>query len=66
MDVRFPKKIEPGLITTFDFNIKKSDEKEASGDNQPMEIRLLTLMNGEFNLDKATYDDVEQPIEIKD
>lgn len=42
MDVRIPKKIEPGILKFFDVNIIKSKEKEDSGGNTPMEIRMIT------------------------
>ena len=55
MDIRFPKKIEPGILKFFDVNIIKSKENEETG----MEIRMITQKGDEFQLDKATYDEVE-------
>ena len=65
MNVRFPKKIEPGILKFFDVNIIKSKEKEAENGVTPMEIRLITSKGDEFQLDKATYDELLDTVTIE-
>ena len=48
MNVRFPKKIEPGIIKFYDVNIIKSKEKEASDQHTPLEVRMITQKGDEF------------------
>jgi hypothetical protein len=56
--VRFAKSIEPGIIKVFDFNIQDNPAKIGSDpDVVAKEIRVLSLKDTEFMLDKCNYDD---------
>lgn len=48
MDVRFPKRIETGILKFFDVNITRSKEKDGSEGNTPMEVRMITQLGDEF------------------
>lgn len=49
--LRFRRSIEPGIITVFDFNICKGEPQNGQ------EIRILSLKDDEFLLDKICYEE---------
>jgi hypothetical protein len=56
--VRFQKSIEPGIIKIFDFNLQNNPDVRNKDPNiVAKEIRILSLKDTEFMLDKCTYDD---------
>lgn len=49
--------IEPGILSVMDLNIIKSPEKEETDDVKPIEVRMLSLKDEEFTMDKCTFDE---------
>jgi hypothetical protein len=57
-DIRFARLIEPGVIRIFDFHIKTIGKLKDGKKGFKKEIRVVSMRDDEFILDKCGYDEI--------
>ena len=59
-DIRFQRLIEPGVIRIFDFHIM-TESKKGKGKGVKKAIRVVSMRDDEFILDKCDYEEQLKP-----
>ena len=61
VQIQFPRDVEPGIIRIFDINLEKEkmspEELKQEYDDRSITVRMLSMKDDEFLLDKCKYDE---------